>query len=226
MTPEPKDPPAAALDALAIELIAMAEEDQRVRGELLAEGVLFDGYHPRMAEVHHRNAVRLAALMEEMGWPGRSVVGREAADAAWLVLQHSIGDPAVMRRGLELLRSAAPGEVDPIQVAMLEDRVRTFSGLPQLYGTQFDWDERGEMQPLPIDDVTHVGVRRSGCRRWRRSCARSGKRSVATVRRCRTTPRNAVVRSTRGSGQWGGTPSEGMMPRSDRTAVRQGRTAS
>jgi len=161
MTMEPQRPDAAALDALAVELIAMAEEDQRVRGELLAEGVLFNGYHPRMAEVHHRNAVRLATIMMEIGWPGRTVVGREAADAAWLVLQHSIGDPAVMRRGLELLRSAAPGEVDPIQIAMLEDRVRTYSGLPQIYGTQFDWDERGEMQARPIEDAARVDERRA-----------------------------------------------------------------
>jgi hypothetical protein len=160
MTMEPQRPD-AALEALAVELIAMAEEDQRVRAELLAEGVLFNGYQPRMAEVHHRNAVRLASIMRESGWPGRSVVGRDAADAAWLVLQHSIGDPPVMRRGLELLRSLPPGEVDPIQVAMLEDRVRTYSGLPQIYGTQFDWDERGEMQPRPIDDAAHVDERRA-----------------------------------------------------------------
>src|SRR5205823_1179848 len=85
-------------------------------------------------------------------------VGRDAADAAWLVLQHSIGDPPVMRRGLELLRSVASGEVDPIQVAMLEDRIRTYSGLPQLYGTQFDWDERGEMAPRPIEDAAQVAT--------------------------------------------------------------------
>ena len=147
--------------ALAAELIAMAAEDQRVRAELLAEGVLFDGYQRRMAEVHHRNAVRLAEIMTGIGWPGRSVVGREAADAAWLVLQHAIGDPPVMRRGLELLRAVPSGEVDPIQLAMLEDRVRTLSGLPQIYGTQFDWDERGEMQPRPIEDATHVDERRA-----------------------------------------------------------------
>jgi hypothetical protein len=151
----------ASHDVLAAELIAMAAEDQRVRAELLADGVLFDGYQPRMAEVHHRNALRLAAIMTEMGWPARGVVGREAADAAWLVLQHAIGDPPVMRRGLELLRSIPPGEVDPIQVAMLEDRVRTFSKQPQIYGTQFDWDERGEIQPLPIEDAAHVDERRA-----------------------------------------------------------------
>jgi hypothetical protein len=161
MTMEPRRPDAATLDTLAADLVAMAEEDQRVRAELLAEGVLFDGYQPRMAEVHHRNAARLAAIMAEVGWPGRGVVGRDAADAAWLVLQHAIGDPPVMRRGLELLRSLPPGEVDPIQVAMLEDRVRTFSGRPQIYGTQFDWNERGELQPRVIEDAAHVDQRRA-----------------------------------------------------------------
>jgi hypothetical protein len=161
MTMEPRAAEHARRDALADELIAMAEEDQRVRAELLAEGILFDGYQARMATVHHRNAVRLAAIMVEIGWPGRSVVGRAAADAAWLVLQHAIGDPPVMRRGLELLRALEPGEVDPIQVAMLEDRVRTFSGQPQLYGTQFDWDEQGSMQPRPIEDAAHVDERRA-----------------------------------------------------------------
>ena len=150
-----------AARALQGEFIAMAAEDQRVRAELVAEGTLFDGYHPRMADVHHRNAMRLAAIMDEVGWPGRALVGRDAADAAWLVLQHSIGDPPVMRRGLALLREAlAIGDVSPVQLAMLEDRVRTYSGLPQLYGTQFDWDERGEMSPRPIEDPGGVDERR------------------------------------------------------------------
>jgi len=161
MTTEPQHPAAAPRTTIAAELIAMAGEDQRVRAALLAEGVLFDGYQPRMAEVHHRNALRLSEIMNEIGWPGRSVVGREAADAAWLVLQHAIGDPLVMRRGLELLRSLPVSEVDPIQLAMLEDRVRCHSGLPQIYGTQFDWDERGEMQPRPIEDAAHVDARRA-----------------------------------------------------------------
>jgi hypothetical protein len=39
--------------------------------------------------------------------------------------------------------------------------VRTFSGLPQVYGTQFDWDERGEMRPRPIADESHVDERRA-----------------------------------------------------------------
>src|SRR5438309_8926559 len=85
------------------ELLAMAAEDQRVRAELAADGSLFDGYHPRMAEVHRRNGDRLAAILDRHDWPGRGLVGEDGAAAAWLILQHAIGDPPLMRRGLELL---------------------------------------------------------------------------------------------------------------------------
>ena len=148
-------------DALAAELRAMADEDTRVRTELLHEGVLFQGYHPRMAEVHRRNAERLSQIFDTLGWPGRSLVGETGARDAWLILQHSIGSPAVMRRGLELVRDALTrGDATPIELAMLEDRVRLFSGLPQRFGTQFDWDEHGEMSPRSIDDPDGVEARR------------------------------------------------------------------
>lgn len=187
----PTDPPpdAAPHAALGAELLAMAAEDQRVRAELAAEGTLFDGYHPRIAAVHHRHARRLAAVMNEVGWPGRRLVGEEAADAAWLVLQHSIGDPPVMRRGLALVRAAAAaGDVAPAQLAMLEDRVCTLAGLPQRYGTQFDWDDRGELSPLPVAEPDAVDARRrlvglgplaERVREMREGLARDGERPPA-----------------------------------------------
>lgn len=153
-------PPTHTDAALRATLLAMAAEDQRVRTELVADGTLFDGYHPRMAAVHRQHAARLAALMADGGWPGRQRVGEDGAAAAWLVLQHSIGDPAVMRRGLELMRAAPPGDVDPVWVAMLEDRVRVCSGQPQRYGTQFDWEDDGVMRPRPLDDPDGVDARR------------------------------------------------------------------
>ncbi len=141
-------------------LLAMAAEDRRVRSELAADGTLFDGYHPRMREVHERNAARLLQILNDHGWPGRSLVGEEAAEAAWLVLQHAVGNPPLQRRGLELLKAASGGEVPAIQVAMLEDRIRSFEGKGQIYGTEFDWDEQGLMSPLPIEDGQNVDERR------------------------------------------------------------------
>jgi hypothetical protein len=144
------------------ELLAMAAEDLRIREELARSGALFEGYHPRMREVHERNAGRLGAIMEAHGWPGRSFVGEDASAAAWLILQHAISNPSLQRRGLTLIReAAATGDVSSIHVAMLEDRIRSNEGKGQRYGTQFDWDENGLMSPLPIEDEPKVDERRA-----------------------------------------------------------------
>lgn len=174
-------------EAVRAELLAMAAEDLRVREELARSGVLFDGYHPRMRELHERNAARLAAIMDEHGWPRRSEVGAEAAEAAWLVLQHAIGNPTLQRRGLLLLADAAvKGEASPVHAAMLEDRIRSAEGKGQRYGTQYDWDDQGLMSPLPIDDEPNVDKRRSelglaslaaDTERKRREAAESGMRA-------------------------------------------------
>ena len=173
------------MDAVLREkLLAMAAEDRRVRAELVAAGSLGDGYHPRMEEVHVRNAAALTRIIEGHGWPGRSLVGEDGAHAAWFVLQHAIGNPPLQRRGLQLLREALErGEIPAAQVAYLEDRICFFEGRPQVYGTQFDWDETGELNPHPVEDVAGVDERRrsvglgpleDAVRRMREETARTG----------------------------------------------------
>ena len=82
--------------------------------------------------------------------------------AAWLVLQHAIGEPDVQRGCLPILREAAErGEATLAQVAYLEDRIAFFERRPQRYGTQFDWDERGMLSPWPIEDPEGVDARRT-----------------------------------------------------------------
>ena len=148
-------------DAIRAELLEMGRGDLALLKDLARDGSLFQGYHPRMEALHQRHATRLAALIDAHGWPGRSRVGEEGAQAAWLILQHAIGNPPLMRRGLTLLRGGvSEGEVSPLEVAMLEDRIRTFEGRPQRYGTQFDWDEHGRLSPLPLEDPAGVDARR------------------------------------------------------------------
>lgn len=143
-------------------LLAMAAEDRRVTADLAATGELFRGYAPRMEEVHRRNARELLALVQAHGWPGRSIAGDDGMHAAWLVLQHAIGEPAVQRGCLPILREAANrGEATPAQVAYLEDRIAYFERRPQRYGTQFDWDERGMMSPWTLEDPENVDARRT-----------------------------------------------------------------
>ena len=148
--------------ALREELLRMQGEDLALREELVRTGMLFDGYAPRMADLHRRNNARLRELLAAHGWPGRSLVGDDAAAAAWLVLQHAILDPGLMRGAVPLLeRAAAAGEVEAKHLAMLVDRIRTLEGRPQVYGTQHDWDANGELSPAPIEDPQDVDARRA-----------------------------------------------------------------
>jgi hypothetical protein len=149
-------------DLIRHQLLAMVAEDRRVRAELAATGELYQGYAPRMEDVHRRNARDLLALIQDYGWPSRSLVGEDGSHAAWLVLQHAIGEPDVQRGCLPLLRRAAEvGEATLAQVAYLEDRIAFFERRPQRYGTQFDWDERGMMNPWPVEDPEGVDARRA-----------------------------------------------------------------
>ena len=142
-------------------LLALAAEDARVRAELVAEGTLFDGYHPRMEAVHRHNAEVLAAALDRHGWPGARLVGADGADAAWLIAQHAIGEPAFMRRCLAALEvAAARNDVPRWQPAMLEDRIRVFEGRLQRFGTQLQVAGDGTVHPHPIEDSDGVEQRR------------------------------------------------------------------
>lgn len=144
------------------ELLAMRAEDVRVRAELLEAGLLGEGYNPRMRAVHERNAARLKEIIAARGWPGHSLAGEDGSNAAWFITQHAIGDPPFQRAcAAAIEESVAKGEAPLAQFAFLIDRIRCFEGRPQLYGTQFDWDDHGEMNPCPIEDAEHVDERRT-----------------------------------------------------------------
>jgi Family of unknown function (DUF6624) len=138
------------------------EEDERVRAVLAADGSLFEGYHPRMDAVHRKNAARLRTIIAEHGWPGFDLVEKDGEEAAWRIVQHSIGEPDFMRSTLILLKTAVKNQQAALwQIAYLEDRIRMFEGKLQLYGTSFDWDEKGLMSPFPaIENPEQLNERR------------------------------------------------------------------
>lgn len=149
-------------ERLSQELVAMAENDHSIRDALVADGSLGNyGYHPRMEAVHKSNTAHLTSIIEQYGWPGKSLVGEDGAWAAWLITQHAIGNPPFMRYCLSLLKQAASNnDVIPWQVAMLEDRICMYEGKPQIYGTQFQPDKNGELNPYPIENPESVNGRR------------------------------------------------------------------
>lgn len=142
---------------LRTELLAMREEDLRVRQEHLQLGNLEGGYHPDMQAIHEKNAFRMREIIAQYGWPTRTLVGVDGEEAAWLVVQHAIGEPNLLRGAVSLLQEAvAAGEAPGWQLAYLSDRIAFFEGRPQRYGTHFDWDDAGYNAVYRLEDPRRV----------------------------------------------------------------------
>lgn len=78
---------------------------------------------------------RVEEIIQEYGWPTYSMVGKAAADGAFLVIQHS--NTAVQKKYLnQLLDAAKKKEASPGSVAMLQDRISAADCHKQIYGTQ------------------------------------------------------------------------------------------
>ena len=149
------------------ELLAMEAADRNLHTELSAANELGDGYHPRMKSLHVRNAARLREIIAEHGWPGRSLIGEDGTDAAWLILQHAISEPEFMRGSVVLLeQSVAAGETAAWHLAYLTDRIAFFEGRPQRYGTQWDVEDDGTNVLGDLESPEHVDEWRKSVGLW------------------------------------------------------------
>lgn len=146
---------------IAKRIIALKDADLEFRDMLIQKGQLGEGYNPQMAKIHNRNAEILNEIIDTIGYPTIDKVGNNVSEAAWLVIQHSIGKPEFMKKCLQLLKVAVnQKKANPINLAYLTDRIACFEGNPQLYGTQFDWDKNGNLCPKDFDNLAKVNERR------------------------------------------------------------------
>ena len=146
------------------ELLAMQHADESLRAELARANALV-GHHyvPAMQAIHERNAARLSQILDQHGWPHEQLVGPDGAYAAWLIVQHAIGDPPLQRRALALLEKESLAQKVPLwQPAYLSDRIALYEGRPQKYGTQSLDDPRdGLSRPWLIEDPQQVDALRA-----------------------------------------------------------------
>jgi hypothetical protein len=148
-------------DGLREELLRRLELDQAPMREMRVGQGVDPEVMERLTATIRDNAMWLAGVIDEWGWPGRSLVGDDGANAAWLLAQHADHDPAFQRRCLDLLGAAAArGEASQSNVAYLTDRVLLKERGTQVYGTQFTAGPDG-LEPQPIEDPESVDERRA-----------------------------------------------------------------
>ncbi|WP_347218279.1 DUF6624 domain-containing protein [Chryseobacterium sp.] len=137
------------------ELIVLAHRDLEIRERLSKEGKLAAGYHPEMEQVHRDNARRLREIISEIGFPTLSKAGEKGSDAAWLIIQHSIGEPEFMKGCYRMMEENSL-DINPKNKAYLYDRIQVFQGKPQKYGTQLII---GGI-PYPVEDKINLNKER------------------------------------------------------------------
>jgi hypothetical protein len=170
---------------LRFELLRLVKDDQKIRGEFnkfRREHGLFgidnkslnekldkdsalkkelNDLAIQMQQFDDGRLARLKEIIAKYGWPGRSLVGTEAAAAAWLIVTHAVRDVTFQRLALEAMKKLPPCEVENSHLADLTDRVLIGEGKKQLYGTMLDVKEDGKFAPKPIEDEANVDKRRA-----------------------------------------------------------------
>ena len=151
--------------ALRQELLKRVEQDQAIRNELIRKGIAQPDKTilARMQAIDRENTERVRAIVRQYGWPSPELVGRDGAEAAFLIVQHAEHD--FQKEMLPLVEKAyRSGGLSGQSYALLLDRVLVGEGKPQVYGTQAkrfeEW--KGEEPALePIEDEANVDKRRA-----------------------------------------------------------------
>ena len=138
---------------LTQEISCMCQADQEMRKRNNREPEYWE------EGLDQKHTIRMKEIVTQIGWPNASKVGYEAADYAELLVRHADHDVEFQIKCLALMKSEPDHEIDKINIAYLEDRVRVNSKQPQLYGTQFI-DEGGKFTPREIENPEQVDERR------------------------------------------------------------------
>jgi hypothetical protein len=177
---EPKAPPVKEPE-LRAELLRRVKADQDVRGEiarLMQSGIAkladeadfeksldttrkaeFDRLGQAMQRIDTENTRRMEEIVDRFGWPTYALVGKDGANAAWLLVQHADLSPKFQQKCLDLMTRAPRDQIDWGDLAYLTDRVLLAEGKKQVYGTQFTL-ENGKCKPRSLEDEANVDKRR------------------------------------------------------------------
>ncbi|HBB65352.1 MAG TPA: hypothetical protein DCZ84_01775 [Candidatus Vogelbacteria bacterium] len=146
----------------------MAKEDQLVRRQQWRDVQLLNKRHLDRKNNEYKRVIaglikklrildakhtrEMKKITTRCDWPGRSLVGKRGAAAAWLLVQHADHDLVFQKKCLILMKSAAPDEVESKHIAYLTDRILVHEGKEQIYGTQFKSGPDNNYAPFPIKD--------------------------------------------------------------------------
>ena len=130
------------------ELKLMWKKDQDLVGQWDEQKIIVD-----------QNTVRLKEIIEQYGWPDRSMIGKDGTWMAWAIAQHS-HDLNFQKKCLKLLENTLNTDnPEPVLYAELNDRICRNTGQKQKFG-QAIIEENNVKKFYPIENESEVDGRR------------------------------------------------------------------
>ena len=118
------------------------------------------GIMNELTAIDKENTAWLEKQIETHGWLGKSLVGKSGAHDAWLLVQHADLNLNFQKKCLDLMSKMPTGEVSPVDIAYLTDRVLSAEGKPQRYGTQCETVD-GKAKVKNVEDPENLNKRRA-----------------------------------------------------------------
>jgi tetratricopeptide (TPR) repeat protein len=150
------------------ELLEIYTEDQGIRGDFMkiykdpnSDKNKIDSIGKVMRKKDSINLIKVIKILDEKGWVGKDVVGAQANQTLFLVIQHS--DLKYQQKYLPMMREAVKkGNANPGNLAYLEDRVALREGRRQIYGSQSSKNKMtNKLHISPMIDPDNVDKRRA-----------------------------------------------------------------
>ena len=109
----------------------------------------------KQRKVDEQNLLNVEQIIDSIGkYPGRSIVGKELEDAAWLVIQHA--PLPIIKKYASIISDAVEAhDLHPKYFAYTLDRIAMAENRPQKYGTQIIV-ENGSKKLHPLQNHLEV----------------------------------------------------------------------
>ncbi|RZJ53421.1 MAG: hypothetical protein EOO44_08535 [Flavobacterium sp.] len=149
------------------ELLTIYKEDQEIRSEFMvvykdpkSDKKKIDSLGKIMNYKDSINLIKIVKILDEKGWVGPDVVGSQANQTLFLVIQHA--DIKNQQKYLPMMHEAVKkGNAKGSSLALLEDRVALRENRKQIYGSQFSMMQGKGQFVLPLEDPDNVDKRRA-----------------------------------------------------------------
>lgn len=111
-------------------------------------------------EIGSKNFSSVKQLITDHGWPTYTMVGKLAADAPLIIINHLEGEEMRIKYLPQIKEACLQKEGSCMEYAKINDRILVNTNRLQVYGMQFRYNSKNQLEPFPIKDPEYVDQKR------------------------------------------------------------------